>query len=79
MIVLSSMWERIQSSLFPYLEEELGELTTKQEKLVSILEIIRIEKSNECSPAQGSRYHLMNYPFDSPLLNREGPISNACI
>ena len=45
MIVLSSMWERIQSSLFPYLEEEFGELTTKQEKLVSILEIIRIEES----------------------------------
>ncbi len=45
MVVLSSMWERIQSSLFPYLEEELGELTAKQEKLVSILEIIRIEES----------------------------------
>jgi len=44
MVVLSSMWERIQSDLFPYLEEELGELTAKQQKLVSILEVIRIEE-----------------------------------
>ena len=45
MIALSSMWERIQSNLFPFLEEEVGELTAKQEKLVGILEIIRIEES----------------------------------
>ena len=45
MIALSSMWERIQSNLFPYLEEELGELTAKQQKLIGILEIIRIEDS----------------------------------
>ena len=43
MVTLSSMWERIQSNLFPFLEEELGELTVKQQKLVSVLEIIRIE------------------------------------
>ena len=45
MTVLSSIWERIQRSLFPFLEEELGPLTEKQQKLVSILEIIRIEDS----------------------------------
>ena len=45
MTVLSSIWNRIQSNLFPFLEEELGPLTEKQEKLVSILEIIRIEDS----------------------------------
>ena len=45
MAVLSSMWERIQSSLFPFLEKELGPMTAKQHKLVSILEIIRIEDS----------------------------------
>jgi len=45
MVTLSSMWERIQSNLFPLLEEELGELTAKQEKLVSVLEIIRIEEA----------------------------------
>jgi len=43
MTVLSSIWGRIQSSLFPFLEEELGPMTEKQQKLVSILEIIRIE------------------------------------
>ena len=43
MVTLSSMWERIQSSLFPFLEEELGELSKKQHKFVSTLEIIRIE------------------------------------
>jgi len=45
MITLSSMWEQIQSNLFPFLEEELGDLTAKQEKLVSVLEIIRVEES----------------------------------
>ena len=43
MVTLSSMWERIQSSLFHFLEEELGELSKKQHKFVSTLEIIRIE------------------------------------
>jgi transposase len=45
MVALSSMWTRIQSDLFPFLEEEFGELTEKQQKLVSILELIRIEES----------------------------------
>ncbi len=39
MVALSSMWARIQSNLFPFLEEELGPMTEKQQKLVSILEI----------------------------------------
>ena len=45
MTVLSSIWGRIQSSLFPFLEEELGPLTEKQQKLVSLLEVIRVEDS----------------------------------
>jgi len=45
MVTLSSMWERIQSTLFPYLEEELDELSARQKQLVSILELIRIEES----------------------------------
>jgi len=36
-------WEKIQGSLFPWLEEELPPLTKKQQQLVSILEVIRIE------------------------------------
>lgn len=45
MTLLSSIWERSQSNLFPFLEEQLGPMTEKQHKLVSILEIIRIEYS----------------------------------
>lgn len=41
---LSQYWLKIQKSLFPWLEEELGELTEKEQKLVTTLELIRIEK-----------------------------------
>lgn len=40
---LSNFWNRIQGSLFPWLEEELDPLTDKQEQLVAILELIRVE------------------------------------
>ena len=41
---LSQYWFRMQCSLFPWLEEQLGELTEKEQKLVTTLELIRIEK-----------------------------------
>jgi transposase len=41
---LSQYWLKIQSSLFPWLEEELGDLTEKEQKLVTTLELIRIER-----------------------------------
>jgi len=41
---LSRFWNRIQWTLFPFLEEELEPLTPKQQQLVSILEMIRIEE-----------------------------------
>ena len=41
---LSQYWFRIQSSLFPWLEEELGEMTEKEQKVVTTLELIRIER-----------------------------------
>ena len=41
---LSEYWHRIQGSLFPWLEEELDPLTTKQQQFISILELIRIEE-----------------------------------
>ncbi len=41
---ISRFWERIQGSLFPELEEELGPLTEKQLQLVSILEVVKIEQ-----------------------------------
>jgi len=43
-MVLSQYWLRIQRSLFPWLEEELGELTEKDQKLVTTLELVRIER-----------------------------------
>jgi hypothetical protein len=41
---ISQYWNRIQSNLFPWLEEELPPLTEKQQQLVAILEIVRIEQ-----------------------------------
>jgi hypothetical protein len=40
---LSRIWGGIQRCLFPFLEEELGELNDNHRKLVVILEIVRIE------------------------------------
>jgi hypothetical protein len=41
---LSQTWLNIQGSLFPWLTEELGPLTKKQQELVTTLELIRIEE-----------------------------------
>jgi len=41
---LSQTWLNIQSSLFPWLSEELGPLTGKQQELVTTLEVVRIEE-----------------------------------
>ncbi len=43
-IKFAQYWERIQGSLFPWLEEELPPLTKLQQKLVAILEVIQIEE-----------------------------------
>jgi hypothetical protein len=40
---LSQAWLTIQGSLFPWLSEELGPLTAKQQELVTTLELVRIE------------------------------------
>jgi transposase len=41
---LSQTWLTIQGSLFPWLSEELGPLTGKQQELVTTLEMVRIEE-----------------------------------
>jgi len=41
---LSQAWLNIQSTLFPWLSEELGPLTAKQQELVTTLELLRIEE-----------------------------------
>lgn len=43
MHTISSIWCGIQRSLFPFLEEELGQLTEYHMKLAAILEVVRIE------------------------------------
>ncbi len=40
---LSTIWDHIQTTLFPWLQEELGELTDKQKQLVEVLELAQIE------------------------------------
>lgn len=42
---LAQYWTNIQASLFPFLEEELDLLSEKQQQLVSILELVRIEEN----------------------------------
>ena len=41
---LAQYWLNIQESLFPWLTEELGELSEKQQQLIRILELIRLEE-----------------------------------
>lgn len=41
---LSRTWFNIQGTLFPWLSEELGPLTEKQQELVTTLELVRIEE-----------------------------------
>ncbi len=45
---LSHYWSRIQGTLFPWLEEELDPLTEKQQQLIAILELARIEEFLPC-------------------------------
>lgn len=40
---LCSIWNLFQTSLFPWIQEELGELTDKQKQLVEVLELVQIE------------------------------------
>ena len=40
---LSQFWLTVQGTLFPWLAEELGELSEKQKQLVAILELLGIE------------------------------------
>lgn len=41
---LSYYWQNIQRNLFPWLEEKLGELTEKQQQLITTLELVRLEE-----------------------------------
>src|SRR5271165_737040 len=41
---IAQYWSKIQGSLFPHLKEELDSLTQKQQQLITILEVVRIEQ-----------------------------------
>ena len=41
---LSQFWLTIQGTLFPWLEMELGQLSARQQQLVRILELVKIER-----------------------------------
>ena len=41
---LSQYWNKIQGTLFPFLEEELDPLTEKQQQLIAVRELVRIEQ-----------------------------------
>lgn len=41
---LSQCWHMIQGNLFPWLQEELGPLTEKQQQLIIVLELSRVEE-----------------------------------
>lgn len=65
---LSEFWNNVQYTLFPILESEYGELTTEHKKLISILELVRIEEFILFTPYNEGR----------PLKERKA-IARACI
>jgi len=52
---LSQFWLTIQGRLFPWLEQEFGELSQKQKQLVSILELLQVERHLESLSASTGR------------------------
>ncbi|HEV8051023.1 MAG TPA: transposase [Parachlamydiaceae bacterium] len=53
---LSKFWENIQYKLFPQLQEVLGVLSPSHKKLISILELVRIENFVPCSKFKEGRH-----------------------
>ncbi len=65
---LSQSWQAIQTSLFPWLKEELGELTEKQQQLITTLEIISLDESQRTLAQQ--QKNAPNIWFASNLNDR---------
>lgn len=57
-ITLSYHWHKIQTFLFPRLEEELGLMTSKHHQLISTIELARVE--DVINP----RYHRIGRPLE---------------
>ena len=63
---LSKMWLKVinlEQSLFPKLEASMGNLSTKEEKLIKILDFAQIEKFV-------SSFHITNPPKDREEMAR---------
>ena len=71
---LSQTWLSIQISLFPWLSEELGPLTKKQQELVAILELIRIEEFIYSSPGFPGRPPKDRIEDFNRLIKSQNPI-----
>lgn len=54
-VTLSQFWLTVQGSLFPWLEQELGELSEQQKQLVAILELLGIERFITTSQGNAGR------------------------
>jgi len=68
---LSQYWQNIQVFLFPYLEEELGPLTVKQQQLATLLEVARSSKVKEKNEKQKNR-RVWNVSRNKPLTSLYG-------
>jgi transposase len=81
---ISSFWNRIQQNLFPQLQEDLGPLSEKQLKLVTVLEALRLEDeipSENKGPGRPSKSRVAiarsmvaksvyNFPTTAMLIDR---------
>ena len=65
---ISQYWLRIQGSLFPWLEEQLGGLTEKEHYLITTLDLIRIERFTVFSRSLYGRPPKERAVLPEPLL-----------
>ena len=52
---LSTFWSNLNDTLFPQLEERIGELSNKHKRLTAILELVRIEDFIPCTKFNDGR------------------------
>ncbi len=64
---LAQKWEQIQGSLFPWIVEEIGEMSEKQQQLISILELLRVEEYTLSSNALVGRVESDRSPISTSV------------
>ncbi len=52
---LSKLWFNIQYTLFPFMENQVGKLSDEHQRLISVLEIVRIEQFLPCYQFRNGR------------------------